>query len=90
MFLAEHLENACFNGSGSPRPEKKLLNHSLEGHPLVALPRSEEAFFHRFGLEQECRFPFRFDFAPRLDRHNVGHRFSLSLLELTLPRFGFR
>ena len=54
----------------------QFVNHSIERESLLPLSGGQQALLHRFGLEQVCRFPLGFDFAPEFNRDNDGSRFA--------------
>ena len=66
-----HARSSKADGSNS-----KLLNHSLEWQSGLTLLGSQQALLHRLGLEQVCRLPLRFDFAPEPNRDNDGGWFA--------------
>src|SRR5260370_26098062 len=56
--------------SSAAASNSKLLNDCLEGYTLLALRGLQEATLHRFGLEQVCGFPLRFNLSPEFDWHD--------------------
>src|ERR1035438_3183213 len=66
-----HARSSKAEGSNS-----KLLNHTLARQIGWTLLGSQQALLHRLGLEQVCRLPLRFDFAPEPNRDNDGGWFA--------------
>jgi len=76
QFVLQGFTNQA-RSSKAAASNSKLLNGHLEGETLPALFRLQETTLHRFGLEQVCGFPLRFNFSPEVDRNDDCSRFAV-------------